>query len=97
MADEKPKKIKYSSDPDHIRTANMLRTLREEAELDSQVLADLIGISRKTLSAIENCHLSAISSLKKDVEIKWYKECQPRISRKTKESFRDLLLNRFKF
>ena len=67
-----------------------LKKMRTEAELSQKTLADIIGISRETVVAIEREHTGAINCLKLKVIRKWRAACENNgkgIGKSTKHAF----------
>ena len=64
-----------------------LKAIRKRAELTQQDLATKLGISRETVSALENNKESAINSLPVDTLIEWYALCSKEVSQTAKHSF----------
>lgn len=86
-----------SDNPVHIKKAKLLKQLREEAGLTQSDLAARVEVSRETISAIENCHQSAMSALSDDLREKWWRVCSANASADTKVSFVNLVTRIFKF
>ncbi len=85
-----------SSNKTHIEKARLLKKLRQESGLTQQDLAVRLDVSRETVSAIENCHHSAMTSLSDDLREKWWKICASSASTETKVSFVDLVTRIFR-
>ena len=69
----------------------MLRRIRKEAGYTQDELARRIGLSRETISAIENEHKKSISGLRIETIKLWMKACGSRVSADTKKSFSDYI------
>lgn len=67
-----------------------LKKMRTEAGLSQKALADMIGISRETVVAIEREYPGAINSLKLQLIRKWREACENNgegIGKPTKQAF----------
>lgn len=84
----------YSTKQEHIELSATLKQVRKEVpgKFTQQELAERLGLSRETVVAIENCHLSAMESLELATVEKWWKVCKQRgITQRTKERFVGLI------
>jgi DNA-binding XRE family transcriptional regulator len=75
----------------------LLRELRKEAELTQHDLAARIGISRETVSAIENDKPETIEAIGAEVISKWHIICAQRASAATRNKFFDHVMKYFGF
>jgi len=75
----------------------LLRELRKEAELTQHDLAARIGISRETVSAIENDKRESIQALGAEVISKWHIICAQRASAATRNKFFEHVMKYFGF
>jgi HTH-type transcriptional regulator/antitoxin HipB len=75
----------------------LLRELRKEAELTQQDLARRIGISRETISAIENDKRETIEAIGAEVISKWHIICAQRASPATRNKFFEHVMKYFGF
>lgn len=75
----------------------LLRELRKEADLTQQDLAARIGISRETVSAIENDKRETIEALGAEVISKWHMICAQRASAATRNKFFQHVMQYFGF
>jgi DNA-binding XRE family transcriptional regulator len=75
----------------------LLKSLRQEAGLTQKELGDAIGISRETISAIENEKPETINSLEADVVAAWNLTCQQRASADTSLLFLGDIIKYFGF
>jgi DNA-binding XRE family transcriptional regulator len=75
----------------------LLRELRKEADLTQQDLATRIGISRETVSAIENDKRETIEALGAEVISKWHMICAQRASEATRNKFFQHVMQYFGF
>lgn len=64
-----------------------LKRIRKEAGYTQAEIAVRVGISRETVSAIENEQPGAINSIELGVIKKWWKACHQRVTRETKNGF----------
>lgn len=85
-----------SSNKTHIEKAQLLKRMRQEAGLTQQELASRLKVSRETVSAIENCHHSAMSALSDDLREQWWKVCAAGATSETKLSFINLVTRIFR-
>ena len=88
-------KHKKSSDPADISRSKLLKELREDAGLDTQALADILGIPRKRVSNIENCHETAMKNFDPDLHAAWWQACRQRAKRTNKEAFVKMIEDRY--
>lgn len=75
----------------------ILKNLRKEAGYTQKQLADKVGISRETVSAIENGHVNILKGLREEALSKWWLVCKHKSKQETKERFYKYILARFKF
>ena len=75
----------------------LLRELRKEAELTQSDLAARIGISRETVSAIENDKRETIEAIGAEVISKWHMICAQRASAATRNKFFEHVMKYFGF
>jgi HTH-type transcriptional regulator/antitoxin HipB len=68
-------------------SGSLLRAMRKESGLTQKDLATRIGISRETVSAIENEKIEAIRSIGADVISSWYIICRQGASNQTRTKF----------
>ena len=74
-----------------------LRALRKEAGYTQGDLAIRIGISRETVSAIENEKPETMNSIGVEVINKWWSVCRQKASAQTRESFFSTVMDYFGF
>ena len=79
-----------------IDSAKHLKQLRLDAGLTQLELGMRIGLSRETISAIENEHKAAINALTFEVVRKWWKVCRQHTDSDTNASLRRTILDFFK-
>ena len=75
----------------------LLRELRKEAQLTQHDLAARIGISRETVSAIENDKRETIEAIGAEVISKWNMICAQRASAATQDKFFQHIIKYFGF
>ena len=75
----------------------LLRTMRKEAGLTQDQLRIRLGISRETVSAIENEKCETINSIEVEVVSKWHIVCKQRVSSDTETEFFGHLMKYFGF
>lgn len=75
----------------------LLRELRKEASLTQVDLAMRIGISRETVSAIENDKRESIEAIGAEVISKWHMICGQRASATTNNKFFEHVMKYFGF
>ena len=85
-----------STSPKHLAKSKLLRQMRKDAGLTQQEMAARLLISRETIVAIENCHLSTIESIESDLQEKWWDICRPRATPTTYEAFKSFVLSSFR-
>ncbi len=85
-----------SSNNTHIEKAQLLKRMRQEAGLTQLELSNRLKVSRETVSAIENCHHSAMTALSDDLREKWWKVCSSGATSETKMSFINLVTRIFR-
>jgi DNA-binding XRE family transcriptional regulator len=64
-----------------------LKKLRKEAGYNQLQLADIIGIRRETVSAIENERVGTIDNIGADIIKKWFDATRHKVTENRKESF----------
>lgn len=74
-----------------------LKLLRKEAGYTQEELAIRIGISRETVSAIENEKPETMNSIGVEVISKWWSVCRQKASQQTRESFFSTVMDYFGF
>jgi DNA-binding XRE family transcriptional regulator len=74
-----------------------LRRIRKEAGYTQAEMAARVGISRETVSAIENEQPGAINSLEMSVIKQWWKACHQRVTNETKSGFVNYIQSFFNF
>ena len=75
----------------------ILKQLRKESGYTQKELADKVGVSRETVSAIENGHVNTLKGLREESLSKWWLVCKHRSKKETKECFYKYILAKFKF
>lgn len=75
----------------------LLKIMRKEADLTQAELAERLGVSRETVSAIENEKQETINGLSIDLIEKWWNVCGKRSSSKVKNEFMQNILQFFSF
>lgn len=75
----------------------ILRDLRKEAGFTQDELAPRIGISRETISAVENAKPETIDSLSIEMIRKWWSVCRLKAKENTRARFMDQIMLFFKF
>ena len=70
-----------------------LKQLRKKTPFTQETLALRIGISRETVSAIENNKTETINNIGIETIVKWKVLCESFIDDSEKKSFRDYVLN----
>ena len=83
MAGLKEQKTKQASN----NMGKELKELRVEAKFTQLQLANKLGISRETISAIENEHVGTIESLSLEIIKNWWAICRKEIPQATQQSF----------
>ncbi len=78
-------------------SGDLLRELRKEAQLTQADIAARIGISRETVSAIENDKRETIEALGAEVISKWHMICAQRASDNTRNKFFQHVMQYFGF
>lgn len=68
-----------------------LKLLRKKAEITQEELAELIGLSRETVNAIENNRPSAIKAITWNTISLWQETCIDRVDRYTRSKFKRYL------
>ncbi len=75
----------------------LLRTMRKEAGLTQEQLKVRLGISRETVSAIENEKPETINSIEAEVVSKWHIVCKQSVSSDTGTAFFEHMMKYFGF
>jgi HTH-type transcriptional regulator / antitoxin HipB len=77
----------------------ILKQKRRDAGYTQEELAVIIGISRETLSAIENEHIEALNALKIQVIAKWNDACNNKSDNTNKQDnpLKEAILKYFNF
>lgn len=75
----------------------ILRNLRKEAGYTQGELAQRLGLSRETVSAIENHKPETMRTLQIEVVNKWWSVCRSKAKAETRASFVDQIVGYFKF
>jgi HTH-type transcriptional regulator / antitoxin HipB len=78
-------------------SGTQLKSLRKEAGLTQEELSFRLGISRETVSAIENEKPETINNIGVEVISKWWSICRQKASQKTRESFFSAVMDYFGF
>ena len=68
-----------------------LKTMRLQAGFTQKQLAKRLGISRETLSSIENEQPNAIHALKVELVTRWWHTCRVSLSAESRNSFKAYL------
>jgi DNA-binding XRE family transcriptional regulator len=74
-----------------------LKLLRREAGYTQEGLAQRVGISRETVSAIENDKPETMDNIGVGVVNKWWSICRQTASQQTRESFFSTIMDYFDF
>ncbi|MCF2946902.1 helix-turn-helix domain-containing protein [Paraglaciecola aquimarina] len=74
-----------------------LKALRKESGYTQEELAQRVGISRETVSAIENEKPETMNSIGVEVISKWWSICRQKASEQTRESFFSTVMDYFGF
>ena len=74
-----------------------LKALRKESGYTQEELANRIGISRETVSAIENDKPETMNNIGVEVISKWWTTCRQKASAQTRESFFSSVMDYFGF
>ncbi|MDU0355567.1 helix-turn-helix transcriptional regulator [Paraglaciecola aquimarina] len=74
-----------------------LKALRKESGYTQGELASRIGISRETVSAIENDKPETMNNIGMEVISKWWSICRQKASEQTRESFFSTVMDYFGF
>lgn len=74
-----------------------LKALRREAGYTQEELANRIGISRETVSAIENEKPETMNNIGVEIISKWWSICRQKASQQTRESFFSTVMDYFGF
>ena len=74
-----------------------LKALRKESGYTQEELARRIGISRETVSAIENNKPETMNNIALEVISKWWTICRQKASAQTRESFFSTVMEYFGF
>jgi HTH-type transcriptional regulator/antitoxin HipB len=75
----------------------ILKDLRKEADYTQDELSPRIGISRETISAIENGKRETIENLSVEVINKWWSVCRSKARENTRQRFMNQIMGYFKF
>jgi HTH-type transcriptional regulator / antitoxin HipB len=75
----------------------LLKIMRKEAGLTQAELATRLGVSRETISAIENEKPETVASLSIELIEKWWRVCGKTSSQKIKSQFVQNIVNFFNF
>ncbi|NCP65950.1 MAG: helix-turn-helix transcriptional regulator [Paraglaciecola sp.] len=75
----------------------LLKIMRKEAGLTQAELATRLGVSRETISAIENEKPETVASLSIELIEKWWRVCGKTSSQKIKSQFAQNIVNFFNF
>lgn len=75
----------------------LLRTLRMEAGFTQEELASKVGLSRETVSAIENEKPGTIDTIEAEVISMWYIVCRQKASAQTENQFFGHVMKYFGF
>lgn len=78
-------------------SGTQLKALRKESGYTQEELARRIGISRETVSAIENDKPETMNNIGVEVISKWWTVCRQRASVQTRESFFSTVMDYFGF
>ena len=74
-----------------------LKSLRKESGYTQEELAHRVGISRETVSAIENDKPETMKNIGVEVISKWWSVCRQKASEQTRESFFSTVMDYFGF
>lgn len=74
-----------------------LKALRKESGYTQEELASRVGISRETVSAIENEKPETMNNISVEVISKWWSICRQKASEQTRESFFSTVMDYFGF
>jgi HTH-type transcriptional regulator/antitoxin HipB len=74
-----------------------LKSLRKEAGYTQEELAQRVGISRETVSAIENDKPETMDNIGVGVVSKWWSICRQTASEETRKSFISTVMEYFDF
>jgi DNA-binding XRE family transcriptional regulator len=72
-----------------------LKKIRKEAGYTQKQVADRVGLSRETVSAIENNQPAAIRSLEMSIIKKWWGMCKPSLTQIVMYQFKSYLAKYF--
>ena len=84
-------------DLNNSKLAEILKDLRKESGYTQLDLASRLGISRETVSAVENNKRSTIESLGLEVCNKWWAVCRTKARKNTRDRFMEQIMGYFKF
>jgi transcriptional regulator with XRE-family HTH domain len=73
-----------------------LKQLRKRAKITQEELADMIGLTRETVSAIENNRPSAIKGLTWNTVSAWQEICCDKADELTRNTFKQYLIRLLK-
>lgn len=76
---------------------SVLRALRKDSPYSQFELAELLGISRETVSAIENDKIGTIDNISIDLIRRWYEVCEEHSESATKFNFMVFITKFFGF
>lgn len=75
----------------------MLKELRKKTPFSQLELAQILGVSRETVSAIENEKPGTIDNISIEIIRKWHEACQGYIDATTEFNFKTLITKFFGF
>lgn len=78
-------------------SGTQLKALRKEAGYTQEELALRVGISRETVSAIENEKPETMNNIGVEIISKWWSICRQKASQQTRESFFSTVMDYFGF
>jgi HTH-type transcriptional regulator/antitoxin HipB len=78
-------------------SGTLLRSMRKESGYTQVQLASRIGISRETISAIENERSEAINCISADLISSWHIICRQGVTSETRHEFFSHIMNFFGF
>ncbi|GAB5378987.1 MAG: hypothetical protein Alis3KO_00780 [Aliiglaciecola sp.] len=74
-----------------------LRKMRKQTGYTQEQWGVILGISRETVSAIENDKPETMNSLEAEILAKWWEYSHHHIDNTLQQSFKDMVLNFFGF